>query len=368
MTHRLLRRLLLRLAATLLALAACAAASAQVPLPSPSPHPFTVRVLTEEELRKPRKDGPLQVLGLDDRPALREEIENLAFEARSAIRKATRVDWEGTAFIVWAEDEGDYFRMTRKRPEFTAAAANAAKRTVWINASAWKKAEPGEHVEILAHEFGHLLLGTLPGGGGLPLWAEEGIVQHLAGEWSPYKSLLLYRGHAFGTLPRLDDLEVSFPEDPERQAIAYAMGYKAIEAVASEYGDRRGEIRYLVQRLADPSTAPGMREALWGSSSREQWNAEVLRSLGSRRTAMFIVATSGSAIWAVILALAVAAWVVVKLRRARDARREAEEEAWAQSLDDDAVQQIYGDREERFGAVEETPWERHVREKEERGE
>jgi len=326
--------------------------------------PFAVRLLTPQEARKPRAEGPLQVLGLDDRPALKDEIETLSFEARATIRRTTRIDWDGTAYVVWAENENDYARMTRKRPEFTSAAANAAKRTVWINASAWKKSDPDEHKAILAHEFGHLLLGNLPGGRDLPLWAEEGIVQHLADEWTPQKAMFLYRGRAFGSLPNLADLEEAFPEDPDRQVTAYAIGHRAIGLVAKEYGGDEANAAFLVRILADPQAGPVLRDDLWDGALRDRWNDEVLGSLGGRGTALALVLASGSTIWAVAMALAFGAWVIVKRRRAEANRREADEEAWAQSLAQGDIQDIYGDEEQRFGEIEETPWEKYQKEKE----
>lgn len=326
--------------------------------------PFAVRLLTPQEARKPRPEGPLQVLGLDDRPELKDEIERLAFEARATIRNTTRIDWDGTAYIVWAENDRDYERMTRKRPEFTAAAANAAKRTVWINASAWKKSEPEERKAVLAHEFGHLLLGNLPGGRNLPLWAEEGIVQHLADEWSAQKAMALVRGRAFGSLPTLADLEQSFPEDPDRQTTAYALGYRAVEVVAEEYGGRQGGVSFLVRMLADPQAGPALNDDLWDGERRDAWNAAAVSGLGGRGMAAFVVITSGSTIWIAAMVLAFAAWVIAKRRRAQAARREAEEEAWARSLEQGDIQDIYGDAEDRFGEIAETPWDKYQREKE----
>ncbi len=326
---------------------------------------FKVRLLGDNEDLKPR-DSPLRILGLDEREVLRKEIERLSYDARSIIRETTRIDWEGTAYIVWAEEPDEYYRMTGKRPEFTAAAANAAKYTVWINAAAWRKSDEQQRLETLTHEFGHLLIGNMIEGKRLPLWVEEGLVQHLAGEWSFQKASVLYRAHALDNIPSLYNLELSFPEDPDRQALAYAVSYKAVELVAGIYGDKSGEVQRFVRRLADDEAGPVLINELWKPSRRESWDQLLLKELGSRFKTMVIMLTSGTTIWIIIMVLVGIAWHVRK-KRAAVVRREhvAEEEAWAESLTDEDVQDIYGDREDRWGEVEETPWERYQREKEE---
>lgn len=309
---------------------------------------FEVRLLGENDEPTPPRDGPLKVIGLDDRPELKNHIEDLAYESRVTIRETTRIDWRGTALIVWTDNERDYLAQTGKLPEFTAAAANADYRTVWINGAAWKRATSSEQRQVLTHELGHLLLGHLPGGDDLPLWAEEGIVMHLAGEWDFNRSLAVSRAHSFGQLPALGDLELQFPRDPEQQQLAYAVGYLAVDEIARDLGDERGKITRLMRRIADKEEGPKFEETLWDRDVREGWNIQMLDSLGGRTLNLILVLTSGTTIWLLAMVLLWLAWKKKKRRRELATARELAEEPWLESLSEGDMQDIWGDRDERW--------------------
>ncbi len=295
------------------------------------------------------RDTPpaFEVIGLDDRPGLKDSVRLSAQRARRAILEHSGLDWEGTARIIWAEEQA-FLRQTGFHPENAAAAARPSDMTIWINARAWQRSTPHQQQETMTHECGHLLLGTLPGGRDLPLWANEGIVMHLAGQWSTEEHLRLLTAHTFGQLPRLADLEEGFPRDGPSQSLAYRMSYAAISVVAQNYGDDPGEVRRLVQRLADPILGPRLADEFWDEFRREGWQRATERSLGTRFTTAVIVMTGTSAIFLMIAILVIVAFIAVKKRRAERAAEMEEDEAWAESLTEDDIQDIYGDREERW--------------------
>ena len=327
---------------------------------------FEVKLLGEDE-DKMSRPGPLKVLGLDDRPKLRDHIENLAFDARARIRETTRVDWEGTAYIVWVDDEDTYRQMTNKSWEFTAAAANAAKATVWINARAWQQAQPGEHQKIMTHELGHLLVGDITLPKRIPLWAEEGLVMHLAGEWSMNMSMSVTQAHMAGQLPDLADLEMGFPSDPERQKLAYAVSYLAVRQIGDSLGDERGTATRMMRRLADDQAGPLFIEKLCDPVVRDGWQRMVGEGLGGRLLSFIIVASSGTTLWLVAAGLLFLAWRRKKKLNAIRRRREDEEEAWAESLTEKDIQDVWGDPDQAWRHDEEDhdeelyPWEKWER-------
>ncbi|MDK2972744.1 MAG: hypothetical protein PWP23_2499 [Candidatus Sumerlaeota bacterium] len=328
---------------------------------------FQVVLLGDQEQQAARP-GPLKIVGTGENDALSAHLEDVAFQARGRLRSATRVDWQGTAFIVWVENERDYRQFTGMSPEFTAAAASAERRTVWINAAAWKKSDPQTQLHVMTHELGHLLVGNLPGGRDLPLWAEEGLVMHLAGEWGLEQSLAVSRAHALGQLPALEQLESRFPTDPEMQSLAYGVGYLAVREIAGSLGDGPGAPARLMRRLADETAGPRMSGNLWDPTIRDGWDLRMRESLGGRFTHLMILISSGATLWVLIMALAFWAWAKKRARRRAADQKEEEEEAWAASLTEDDVREVWGakeDEQEAKAEEDEYPWERWERLKEE---
>lgn len=351
--------LALMLAASLLMAPSQARAQAADATPRATP-----QALDATRDRTPLREGPLIVVGLDDRENLRADIEAMAYRSRVRLRDQAGIDWPGTALIVWVEDERDFNTRTGFRAESTAAAANARRMTVWINASAWKRATPVENQQTLTHELGHLLVGSMVGRHRMPLWAEEGLVMHLAGQGGFDEWSALAEAHVGGAVPSLASLENEFPRDPGRQRVAYATAWRAVGQVAATFGDEPGRVEVLTRRLANPRLGPSIVERLWNPFDRDVWNTLLTNSLGGQLGMTVYWLTAGSGFFVVVAVLAVVAWVTLRRRRAEQARRlEEEEEPWAASLTDEDVQQIYGDREERFAEVPETPWERHLRER-----
>jgi len=355
-----LRRCVLVLLLVLAAATAIAQSRTIIEDPQPD-EPFRVRLYGDRD-DQPVRQGPLKILGLDDRPALKEHIQEMAYDARRGIREVTGVDWEGTAYIVWVQEEGEFLRFTGFRPENVAAAANARRHTIWINASAWTRSNPSDNRETLAHEIGHLLVGNLAMPRRLPLWAEEGLVMRLAGQNSMNHFWALAQARLMGTVPRLADLEDEFPRDPARQTLAYATSHAAIGVVAMDYGDEPGSVTRLMRRLADDEVGPKLIEALWDEEQRDEWNQMLLQSLGSRMQYAVIIGTSGGVIWIIAVLLLIWAWRTKRRRRLAAEVVEISEEPWLESLSENDLQEIWGEPEE-VEKIEETPWERHLRER-----
>lgn len=306
---------------------------------------------------------PFQVIGLEDDPAKQRALEDFAFRAWERLReRAGGRSWPGTALVVWSKSQTEFLQHTGKPPENVAAAASPRKMTLWINPAAWSRSTPEENLETMTHEMGHLLLGSLRTGGRLPMWAEEGLAMHLADQWSPLDTVQLAEARLFGALPNLRDLEKTFPDSGgAQQSLAYAVSYFAVERIARSYGDKPGRVDRLVDSLAHPERGEALVRELWDDFRREGWQMDVEQTLGTSLAAFVIVFSSGTLFWLIVIALAAAAFVKLRRRRDEVARREAEEEPWAESLTDADVQDIYGDRDERFeepkaGSRTSRPW------------
>ena len=326
-------------------LAGLGAAMAQEPLPSLDS--FVPRE-TRQEQTEEQPDPAFRIVGLDDRPKLRDSVRTAALAARRRIAEQTTLDWEGTALIVWT-DEDTFMEKTGFAPENTAAAASAKQKTIWINERAWVQSNDRQRQQTMTHEVGHLLVGSLPGGKELPLWANEGLVMHLAGQQSYEGQMRLLAAHASGNLPLLENLETKFPGTGQSQNLAYQMSYAAVGVLARDRGDKPGEVRGLMRTLASERRGPALARELRGDFESQAWQDATHDALGSRFATALVVLTGTSSIFVLITILAVIAFVRLRMRNRRTESRWADEdEPWTESLSEEDIQDIYGDREERW--------------------
>lgn len=288
-----------------------------------------------------------RVLGLEDRPQLEKNLLILATQARLAVIERADMDWEGTALLVWTPED-EFMEHTGFRPEHIFAAASPQRMTIWINEAAWSRSPQAERHKTLAHEIGHLLLGSFPGGREIPLWANEGIVMHLADQWTFDDHARLLWAHLFGRLPALSELEDSFPRDSAAQALAYRMSYAAVATVAHAQGDEPGGVKRLIARLAHPTRGVAFAEELRDPFVREGWQLATSRSLGSRFSTGVALLTGSTVLFIFAALLVIIGFWVKKSRAADRFREEEDEDAWAESLTQQDVEDIYGEPEDRW--------------------
>jgi len=287
-----------------------------------------------------------RVEGLEDRPALELEMRRIAAEARRRIRRRTHADWQGTATIVWL-DEQAFMERTNFRPEHTSAAADWRNAEVLINSGAWLRSPLEERQTTMTHEVAHLLIGQLAGGPDLPLWANEGLAMHLAGQWRIEDYVALAQTHASTGLPSLEWLEHRFPDNAPSRQLAYQTSFLAVSALARIEGEDEGVTR-LLQILRYPETANPLTQRLRAPEYLRRVEAEMATQLGTRLIAG-VIAVSGSGLLLLVASvLVIVAYVKVRRRNAARAEEEVNDESWAESLTEADVQDIYGDREDRW--------------------
>lgn len=291
-----------------------------------------------------QRDG-FTLLNFGDLNELAAHVAELLVEARRDVEALTGLEFRGEVRVFWMP-ERQFMEATGFRPENVSAAASPSRGAIWINASAWRRSALADQRETMRHEFGHLVLGALPGGRDLPLWANEGIVMHLAGQYNNEAQLSLLAAHAMGRTPRLADLERTFPRDRGPQSLAYQMSYNAVGVLADYYGDGPGRVAHLLNALADPVTGPALARDLHHPPYRDAWDDATRAALGSRVTTGIVVMTGSTAIFVFAAILVIVAFVI-KRRRRKEAYEE-EREPWEESLTDADVQDIYGDRDDRW--------------------
>lgn len=303
-------------------------------------------VVVELQSEPRRTENDFIITGLEDRPRFAGELRRMARTSKNIILERGGISWDQPALLVWT-DARTYAEQTGFRAESTAAAASARRRTIWINESAWMGMPEAARQETLTHELGHLVVGNLAGGKPLPVWANEGIVMHLAGQEGLQQEMQLLAAHAVGALPRLEDLEETFPRDSGAQGLAYRMAYAAIEVVSASYGDQPGSVRRLVSRLNDPFWGPITVDELWDPFRRDGWEMATEASMGSRLSTGVIVMSSTGAIFVVMAILLIVA-VFARRRRVEqwNEREREQQEPWEESLTQADVRDIYGDPED----------------------
>ncbi|MDX2175502.1 MAG: hypothetical protein SF028_03420 [Candidatus Sumerlaeia bacterium] len=297
------------------------------------------------QAQTPEGIRPYKIIGIAEDDPRFHPTDDLVYAAwRRVERNAAGLRWEGTVLVVFLESEADYLRETGTRPEHFAAAAAPARQTVWINPAAWSRDSARERVQVLAHEFVHILLHDLPGGRDLPLWAEEGIAMRLANQWSPIDLADFARARLFGTVPALAELERAFPQDAST-AMAYTVAYHAVGEMSKEYSPGPERVAVLVNKLADPRQGPAISRSLRDPLRRDAYDDAVVDALGGWATIGVIALSSGSSLIVFAAFLTIAAFFVLRQRRAAALRRERQEEPWAESLTRQDIEDIYGEPE-----------------------
>ncbi len=180
---------------------------------------------------------------------------------------------------------------------------------------------PLQMESVVEHEVAHIAVGRMLRGIPVPRWFHEGIAQTVAGQWRASEVTGLARAAAGGTLPRLSDLEVGFPEGQQAAATAYAMSFQAVRLLMERSGAKTpGQ---LVTAIAASGDFDSAVRGLTGWSS-EQLDDEFARFV-ARRFNVGTVLSDDRVLFAA-LSVAFIAIVAVRLARTRARMREWEED------------------------------------------
>ncbi len=174
---------------------------------------------------------------------------------------------------------------------------------------------------ILVHELTHLVLGARFGERTVPFWLHEGLAMYEAGEWRPGHEWDLVRAVLVNEVPPLDALTSVGGSEAEART-AYALSQAFVGHLIATYGRER--FGAFVGQLADgESFENALVRALRVTPERfeERWRAHL-----DRRYTWIPLITSSSALWALLMAVAFAAYAVKKRRNRKIAQAWAQEE------------------------------------------
>jgi hypothetical protein len=177
---------------------------------------------------------------------------------------------------------------------------------------------------VFRHEVVHLALNARAGGRPLPRWFHEGIAVAIESGWGVADRLRLVAA-AFSE-PRLDDLSRLFRSDARSETMqAYLLAAALVDELRRSHGAA------LPGRIAARVAAGEPFDAAFASETGESPPQAAARAWRSYRrwTNWMPYATSASAVWSLILALAFVAFGV-RLWQRRERRRR-----WPDDEDDD---------------------------------
>ena len=181
---------------------------------------------------------------------------------------------------------------------------------------------PYESLEsVLRHEVVHLALSSRAGNGELPRWFHEGVAVSVETEWNLGSDLRLVLAAARS--PGMADLVRLFDSDTY---LGNADAYRLAAALVTEVRKRHGPA--VPGRIAARVAAGVPFERAFELETGETPGAATARVWAQYRrwTTWLPVITGESAVWTVILALALVAFVAQFRKRARRRRQWAEEE------------------------------------------
>jgi hypothetical protein len=187
--------------------------------------------------------------------------------------------------------------------------------------------------EIFRHELAHVALHDALLGKPVPRWFNEGFAVLASGETSTKRLFTLWRATLADTLIPFHDVERRFPNDEASAEVAYA---EAVDLVRFMIRDReQHRFRGLIAHLRDGNTLDASMRDSYGIdliTLEREWREDI-----AKRYTFWPVLFSGTAVWGVILGLAVVTWRK-RRRRARATldrweREEAAEDARRRSQD-----------------------------------
>ena len=181
---------------------------------------------------------------------------------------------------------------------------------------------PYDSIEsVFRHEVAHLALSAAAGGRPLPRWFHEGVAMSVDAGWDLSGRLRLLFEMTKG--PGTTDLARLFAADAQPEA---ALAYGLSAALVADVGRRHGA-ESIGRIAARVGTGEPFARA-FSLETGESPDAAAVRAWGAYRrwTAWVPAFTSGTALWAGILALAIVAYAARRRRRAQRKRQWEEED------------------------------------------
>lgn len=212
-------------------------------------------------------------------------------------------------------------------PEYASGVAYNGMHLVLLTMIAPRGSEGTDLDAVFRHELAHVALEDAVKGRHVPVWFNEGLAMHLAGE-KLERVMMLARATVQGTLLPIADIDRSFPHDPAEVSVAYAQSVDFVGFL----GRRTDLVRFhsLIERVGEGQPFDRAVSDAYGSDLRKleyQWRSDL-----EKRFSVLPILTGGGFIWVLVMAGLVYAYVKKRRRAKRILDRWEREEALEDAL------------------------------------
>lgn len=212
-------------------------------------------------------------------------------------------------------------------PEYAVGVAYNGMHFVLLTMMAPRGAEGTDLEAVFRHELAHVALEDAVKGHHVPVWFNEGLAMHLAGE-KLERVYDLWRATTQGSLLPVADLDRSFPRNPLEVSIAYAQSADFVGFLGSRTDLPR--FHSLIERLGEGQTFDRAANDAYGADLRKleyQWRSNL-----EKRFSVLPLLTGGGFIWVLVMGGLVYAYVKKRRRAKKILDRWEREEALEDAL------------------------------------
>ncbi|MBN1901750.1 hypothetical protein JW926_10545 [Candidatus Sumerlaeota bacterium] len=197
--------------------------------------------------------------------------------------------------LVYCATQKDFLQKSGLNPEHIVACASPERRAIFINGEQFQILKKEDIQPVMIHEYAHIYLG-LKVAASLPLWLNEGLAMHLAGEWSFGDSVNLSLAHVMNRFIPFSQLSENFPYGKSEMRIAYLQSYSMTDFIMKNFFGKGG-LNPFLKRLERPNESfeiiSRLQDPIILKSLEVQWR----NHLGARWRNILYIILSGSLTW-----------------------------------------------------------------------
>jgi len=258
-------------------------------------------------------------------------ILNTAQDAKKNVeeRLGSKISERITIYYIPAQRE--FLKVAKNRNENILAYAMPEKHQIIINGEKLRQTGIEGLFQTLIHEYAHIYLG-ISIKETIPLWLNEGLVMHLAGEGNIKRNINVSIAQALGKLIPLRDLEISFPSNPEKLSLAYDQSYMLVDFLIREKYQSKDSLAFLIETLSSPKKGSQLIDSLYDPIIRDGIESAWKNYLGKRVWNWIFILTSSSVFWLAVTMLFILAYYKKRRIKYRKIKEWEEEEVVYSSL------------------------------------